>query len=140
MCNSITNINNLVHRCLEFFFFSLRGLLLIFIIFTFIYFYYPSPGLTESFKNNLSARLSTCPHGLASIAVCAVCSSLGNHLSTIAKCTHNWSQLNYDEKLVQTASCDIAGKGASDTLHHVVNQMGDIAYYCSSCHAISCVS
>lgn len=31
MCNSITNINNLVHRCLEFFFFSLRGLLLIFI-------------------------------------------------------------------------------------------------------------
>ena len=108
------------------------------ILFIFIYFYYPSPGVTENFKNRMTVRLATCQHGLASIAACAVCTNLGNHFSTIANCSHSWSKLNYDNKLVQTASCDFAGKGASQILHHVVNDMGDVAYYCSNCPSISC--
>ena len=106
----------------------------------FIYLYYPLAHVSEEFKNRMAVRLSSCSHGMATIAACAICTNLAHHFSTIAKCTHSWGQLNYDANMVRNGACDFAGQGSSHILHHAVNQMGDIAYYCSSCHAISCMS
>ena len=109
-------------------------------LYLFIYLYYPLAHVSEEFKNRMAVRLSSCSHGMATIAACAICTNLAHHFSTIAKCTHSWGQLNYDANMVRNGACDFAGQGSSHILHHAVNQMGDIAYYCSSCHAISCMS
>jgi len=94
----------------------------------------------------MTPLLSACPHGLATIALCGVCSSMAQHLSIISLCTHKWSKLNYDQNFVRNGNCDLAGSGgvdgsgAWDSIHQAVNNMGEIAYYCSHCHAISCAS
>lgn len=106
-------------------------------------FYNPEHGLNLS---NMSASLSACPHGIATLALCSVCSSMAQHFSIISQCTHKWSKLNYDLHFVRNANCDFAGSGgmngwgAFDSIHQAVNNMGEIAYYCSQCHAISCVN
>jgi len=103
---------------------------------------------TEHIVNlsNMTPLLSACPHGLTTIAMCSVCSSMAQHLPIISQCTHNWSKLNYDAKFVRNGNCDLAGSGGIngsgvwDSIHQAVNTMGDIAYFCSECHAISCVN
>ena len=86
----------------------------------------------------MEAYVSSCPHGFAAVALCAICTNLGKHFITISNCSHSWSKLNYDGKFVQYASCDLAGDGSAHILHHALTHMGDVAYYCSSCHAIAC--
>lgn len=110
------------------------------VLYLFIYLYYFPTCVSQDFGDKMVARLSACPHGIAIIAACAVCTNLAHHFSAIANCTHSWSKLNYDANLVKNGSCDIAGNSSSHILHHAVSQLGDVAYYCSSCHAVSCFS
>ena len=107
-------------------------------LYLFIYLYYPPTYVSQRFSDRMVARLSACPHGMAIIAACAICSNLAHHFSTIGNCTHSWSKLNYDANMVKNGTCDFAGNSSSHIFHHAVSQIGDVAYYCSSCHAISC--
>ena len=108
------------------------------VLYLFIYLYYFPAYVSQDFGDNMVARLSACPHGIVIIAACTICTNMAHHFSTIANCTHSWNKLNYDANMVKNGSCDFAGDGSSHILHHAVTQLGDIAYYCSSCHAISC--
>ena len=58
-------------------------------LYLFIYLYYPLAHVSEEFKNRMVVRLSSCSHGMATIAACAICTNLAHHFSTIAKCTHS---------------------------------------------------
>ena len=108
------------------------------IVFIFIYLNYPAVGLSTYFNNKMVGYVAGCPHGFTQVALCSICVNLGKHLVTIGNCSHNWKKLNYDEKLVGSVTCDMAGDGAANNFHNVVDTLGQIAYHCANCHAVAC--
>ena len=94
--------------------------------------------------------LSDCVHGLAlglcSVclvcihnnigAECSTCLSMGQHLHSIAQCTHSWVELSYDEFLVGV-SCDF---GDPNNTHELTRTLRETVYYCNRCNAVCCES